>query len=73
MKELLIKMRRGFDELKKTRLEMLKSMVFKTAAKQLEPVENLMGDQMVLNESVVHKIAELNDRISKIEGLSNAN
>lgn len=69
MKELLIKMRRGFEELKKTRLEMLKSMVYKAPAKQLEPVESLMGDQMILNESVVKKIADLNNRVNKLEGL----
>lgn len=73
MKELLLEMRSRFETLKQTRLEMLKSFVFKVAAQQLEPVEGLAYQQMIFNESVAKEITELKQEIKQLKGLSNAN
>lgn len=62
-------MRSRFEILKQTRLEMLKSFVFKTAAQQLEPVEGLAYQQMLFNESVANEIEILKQEIKQLKGV----
>ncbi|TGA68008.1 hypothetical protein VFES401_13945 [Aliivibrio fischeri] len=69
MKKLLSEMRSRFEILKQTRLEMLKSFVFKTAAQQLEPVEGLAYQQMLFNESVANEIEILKQEIKQLKGV----
>lgn len=73
-------MRSRFETLRKTRLEMLKSFVFKTAAQQLEPVEDLARHQMSFNELIAYdvngnseEIEFLKQEIKQLKGLLNAN
>ncbi len=68
MKKLLLNMTGQLDTLKRTRLEMLKSMLFRSTAQQLEPVEKLADSQQEFNLTVCRELEALKETLAALQG-----
>ncbi|MGL4379665.1 MAG: hypothetical protein ACRCTB_00900 [Vibrio sp.] len=68
MRILLLNMNVQLSALKRTRLEMLKSLVFRSTAQQLEPVESLAASQQDFNKMVCREIETLKETFAALQG-----
>ncbi|HHY0348467.1 hypothetical protein [Vibrio cholerae] len=68
MRKLLLNMTGQLATLKRTRLEMLKSMLFRSTAQQLEPVEKLADSQQEFNLTVCRELEALKETLAALQG-----
>ncbi|ELL0578631.1 hypothetical protein Q6U58_003461 [Vibrio cholerae] len=68
MRKLLLNMTGQLATLKRTRLEMLKSMLFRSTAQQLEPVEKLADSQQEFNLMVCRELETLKKTLAALQG-----
>ncbi len=68
MRKLLLNMTGQLATLKRTRLEMLKSMLFRSTAQQLEPVEKLADSQQEFNLTVCSELEALKETLAALQG-----
>ncbi|ENM5727479.1 hypothetical protein V4V56_003473 [Vibrio mimicus] len=68
MRKLLLNMTGQLATLKRTRLDMLKSMLFRSTAQQLEPVEKLADSQQEFNLTVCRELETLKETLAALQG-----